>query len=147
MRTGLGMDGDDVGTRLGECFQIRIDRRDHEMDVERLCGAGTYRLDDIGTEADVRHKMPIHDVAMDPVGTRRVDGLDLLAEAREICRQDGGRNDCFATHGHGFAAGKVAADPREISPNTRLDSTSEASIDLTSSIVTGRPIDETSRLA
>ena len=35
MRPGLGMHGDDVGAGLGEARDIRIDRRDHQMHVER----------------------------------------------------------------------------------------------------------------
>ena len=34
MRTGLGMDGQDVGPGIGEILQIGIDGGDHEMDVE-----------------------------------------------------------------------------------------------------------------
>ena len=35
MRPGLGMDGDDVGAGLGEGGDIGVDRRDHQMHVER----------------------------------------------------------------------------------------------------------------
>ncbi len=33
MRAGLGMDGDDIGARLDEGFDIGVDRRDHQMHV------------------------------------------------------------------------------------------------------------------
>ena len=36
VRPGLGMDGDDVGAGLGEGVEEMVDRRDHQMDVERL---------------------------------------------------------------------------------------------------------------
>ena len=38
MRPRLGMDGDDIGARIGEGFEKGIDRRDHQMHVERLGG-------------------------------------------------------------------------------------------------------------
>ena len=38
VRTGLDVDGDEVGAGFGEGFQIRIARRDHQVDVERLFG-------------------------------------------------------------------------------------------------------------
>src|SRR3546814_10854056 len=44
VRPRLGMDGDRVRARLGEGFEIRIDRRDHQMDVEGLAGVGAQRL-------------------------------------------------------------------------------------------------------
>lgn len=92
MRAGFDMHGDDVGACLGEGFEIGIARRDHEMDVERLLGDGPQRLHDVGADGDVRHEMPVHHVDMDPVGAGRLDGADLFAEAREVRRQDGGRD-------------------------------------------------------
>ena len=36
--------------------------------------------------------MAVHHIDVDPVGARRLDGLDLRAQPGEIRRQDGGRD-------------------------------------------------------
>ena len=38
VRPGFGVDGDDVGPGLGERLEPQVDRRDHQVDVERLGG-------------------------------------------------------------------------------------------------------------
>src|SRR5437764_9457454 len=119
---------EDVGASLRERLNVRIGRRNHEMDVEYPLRQRPDRLDDIGAKTDVRHEMPIHDVAMDPVGAGRVDRRDLLAEPGEVCRQDRRRNkDLF---GHGLAL-LSAAEP---SLKTRLARTSAGSIVSSSAI-------------
>jgi hypothetical protein len=41
MRPGFGVERDDVGPRVGKILRDRVDRRDHQMDIERLgCCAG-----------------------------------------------------------------------------------------------------------
>ncbi len=90
VRPGLGMDGDRVRSGLGEGLEERIDRRDHQMDVERLGGVRAKRLHHRRADRQVGHEMAVHHVDMDPVGARRVDGADLLAEPGEIGREDGG---------------------------------------------------------
>ena len=41
------MHGDDVGAGLGEGFEIRIARRDHQMHIERLLGVRAGGFDDV----------------------------------------------------------------------------------------------------
>jgi hypothetical protein len=40
-------------------------------------------------DGDIRHKMAIHDVDMNPVGAGRLNGLNFFAETREIGGQNG----------------------------------------------------------
>jgi hypothetical protein len=54
MRPGLGMQADEVGAGLGEGGEVRIRRRDHQMDVEGHFAVRPQRLDEAGAEADVR---------------------------------------------------------------------------------------------
>ena len=99
MLGGLGVDGDDIGAGLGEGFEIEIDRLDHEMHVEHLLRARPDAFDEARPEGDVRHEMAVHDIDMHPVAARFVDGADLLAEAGEIGREDGGGNKDIPAHG------------------------------------------------
>ena len=80
MRARLGMHGDVVAARLGEGLEIGVAGRDHQMRVEHLLGVRPHRLDDIRAVGNVRHKVSVHHVEMDPVGAGLVDGADLLAE-------------------------------------------------------------------
>lgn len=88
VRTGFGMHRDDIRAGLRERFEIGIGGRDHEMHVEHFLRQRPDRPDDVRAITDVRDEMPVHDVAVNPVGTRRIDRHDLLAEAGEIRSQD-----------------------------------------------------------
>ncbi len=84
MGAGLGMDGDDVGAGLGEGLEIEVDRRDHQVDVERLGGVRAEGLHHRRPDGDVGHEMAVHHVDVDPVRPGLVNGADFLAEAREV---------------------------------------------------------------
>ena len=98
VRAGLDMHGDDVGAGLGERFQIRIARRDHQMHVERLFGVAAHRLHHIRPDRDVGHEMTVHDIDMDPVGAGGVDRAHFLAELGEIRGEDRWGDDEWALH-------------------------------------------------
>ncbi len=87
------MHGDVIAAGFGECFEIGIGRRDHQMRVEDLLCVRAYRLDDIGAVGNVGDEMAVHHVEMDPVGAGRIDGADLLAQSGKIRRQDRRRDD------------------------------------------------------
>ena len=89
VRAGLRMDGDDVGPGLGECVEERVDRRNHQMHVERLCGVRPERLHHARADGDVGHEMAIHHVDVDPVGARLVDRAHFLAQLGEVGGKDG----------------------------------------------------------
>ena len=96
MRAGLGMHRDDVGAGGGEGLDIWIAGRNHQMHVERLLGMRTERLDHVGADGDVRHKMAVHHIDMDPVAAGGVDGAHFLAEPGKIGREDGRGDDDVA---------------------------------------------------
>ena len=82
------MNGDDIGTGIGEIVEKRIHRRDHQVDVERLAAVLANGLQNHRSERHVRNEMPIHYVDMDPVRTGCIDGAHLFAEPREVGGQD-----------------------------------------------------------
>jgi hypothetical protein len=60
-----------------------------------------------GTEGNVVHEVSVHDVAMDPIRTRGAHGRGFLADAREVARENRGRNDDFSiVHGDTFSGGE-----------------------------------------
>ena len=83
MRAGLGMHGDDVGTRPWRRPRDR-DRRARSSDARRAASwcAARIAFDHVRADGDVGHEMPVHHVDMDPVGAGGIDGADLLAERR-----------------------------------------------------------------
>src|SRR3954469_24155425 len=141
VRTGFGMHRDEIRAGLRERFKIAIGRRDHEMHVKHFLRQRPDRLDDVRAITDVRDEMPVHDVAMNPVGIRSVDRHDLLAEAREIRSQDRRRDEDFSRHG--FALLRASAPPLK----TRLARTSMGSIVSRSAISSIRSRSDTSRSA
>ncbi len=90
VRASLGMDGDDVSPGLGECVEKIVNRRNHQMDVERLRRVWTERFHHRGADGEVGDIMAIHHVDVDPVGTGGVDRAHLLAKLGEIGGQDRG---------------------------------------------------------
>jgi hypothetical protein len=63
------------------------------LHIERLLRAASHRFDNHRPDRDVRHEATVHYVDMDPVGSCRVDGTNLLGETPEIRRQDRRRDN------------------------------------------------------
>ena len=110
MRARIRMEADNVGARLRKRERQRINRLHHQVHVERhlrAVGAHAMRLDRLRhrrADAQVRHIVVVHHVEVNPVGASGDDFLHLVAEAREVGRQDR-RGD--AVRGHGNAAWRV----------------------------------------
>ena len=103
MRTGFGVHGDDVGSSCREVSKVWIGRCDHQMDVENLFRCAAHGFNDGCPERDVRHEMPIHHVAVDPIGTGGIDGANFVGELAEIRRQDRWSNQQWARHRQTFS--------------------------------------------
>ena len=101
---GLGLDQQVIGAGVGEGSEIALGLDDHEMDVERLCRRAANGLEHDRADGDVGNETAVHHVDMDPVGPGRVDGAHLLAQAREVGRQDRGRDEDGAGHGVSYGA-------------------------------------------
>ena len=66
---------------------------DHKMDVERKTCLAAHGRDDRRTEGNVIDEMPIHDVAVNPIGAGCLHPMDFVAESREIGGQNGWGDD------------------------------------------------------
>src|SRR5688500_16412074 len=62
------------------------------MRVQGQTGCAGERTNYRKSDGDVRHEMAVHHVHVDDGRPAALGRLDLLAEPREICRKDGGRN-------------------------------------------------------
>ena len=77
------MDQDMVGFGPHEVVAIALGLDDHEVHVERLGRGAAHRLDQDRADAEVRNEPAVHDVDVNPVGTRNVQRADLLRQAPE----------------------------------------------------------------
>src|SRR3954469_17800835 len=102
MRTRLRMYRNDVRAGLGERVEERIDRRNHQMDVERFGCVRAKRLHDRWTDRDVGYEVTVHHIDMNPVGARLVDRAHFLAEPGEVGGEDRGGDERL---GHGPISG------------------------------------------
>ena len=84
MRTGLGMDCDDFGTSLGIAVQQRIRIGHHQMRIKRPVGHTAQRGNHRWAKGQVRHKMPIHHIEVDPVCTSPVNGGHFIGQPAEV---------------------------------------------------------------
>src|SRR6185503_9664835 len=85
----FGVEADVRGAGGGEVRNDAIDGLDHQVHVDRrLHAVLAQRLADEWTDREIRDVMVVHDVEMDEIGTGRDDVVDLLAEPREVGRQD-----------------------------------------------------------
>ena len=90
MRPGFGGNAYQVGAGGGERGEEGIDRRQHEMDIERQRAVRAQRRHDAGADGQRRHEMAVHGVDVDGVGSRLRDGAHFGAEARKIGGEDRG---------------------------------------------------------
>ena len=78
------MEQDVVGAGFGEGFDIRVNRLDHQVHVERQARMRPQRFQQSRAEADVRDEVAVHDVQMQPVGAGGLDRANFLSQAGEI---------------------------------------------------------------
>ena len=89
-----------VGAGLREVLDVTLGPLDHQVHVDdpaRLVDLLGQRVDDQRAHADRRHEVAVHDVHVDRAGAGVEHRVDLLAEAREVGRQDRGSD---AGRGH-----------------------------------------------
>jgi hypothetical protein len=110
VRPGLRVERDDVGARVGKILHILVDRRNHQMDVERLCAVRAQRLHHGRADGDVGHEMAVHHIDMDPVAACFVDRANFFTQTREIGGQDR-RGDTDGS-AHGWRLADCAAGAR-----------------------------------
>ena len=71
------MDGDDVGTGLGEVCNAELGLDNHQVTIQGLVSHGTQGIYHEWPDGDVGDKPAVHDVDVDPIAAGLIDGLDL----------------------------------------------------------------------
>ncbi len=92
------MDGQVIRARVRESLQQTLGVFDHQVNVQRQFGGAAAGFHDDRPHGQVGDKMAVHHIHVDPVGAGRFTGGDLLPQAQEVRRQDGGGND-HSLHG------------------------------------------------
>ncbi len=65
----------------------------HEMYIERQFRILSDKIDNCRAEGNIIDEMPVHDVAVDPVGTGFLDVPDFISQSRKIGGENGRRDD------------------------------------------------------
>jgi hypothetical protein len=86
------VDDDGVGARAREALDKIFRRLHHQVSLEEKAGDRPQGFEGDRPERDVRDKAAVHDVNLDAIDAGGFNGFYLLAEAREIGREDRGRN-------------------------------------------------------
>ena len=66
---------------------------DHEVHIERQSGELADRFYHRRSERNIVDEMAVHDVAVNPIGPRRFDRSEFVAQFRKISGEDGRRDD------------------------------------------------------
>src|SRR5256885_1506090 len=82
-----------ISTSLSEGIQQDFRFGAHQVNIKkRLChwpNGPNYRW----PKGNIRHKMAVHNIEVQPFCSRTVEAFDLFAEASKICSQQRGRNN------------------------------------------------------
>ena len=84
MRPRFGVERDQIRPGIRESLQIGVNWCNHQMHIEGDGRVAAERLDQPRPEGDIRDKMPIHNVQMQPIRTCCGDGAHFLTEFGEI---------------------------------------------------------------
>src|ERR1700684_1003396 len=93
MWVGFCMHCDAIGAGVDESRNEFIGPGYHQMDVERCSRAVTERAHGVGAKADIWHENAIHDIEMQPLGSRLLNCTSLFAKTTEIRGEDRGRDN------------------------------------------------------
>jgi len=74
------MNGNNIGARLEKGFDVSIRVRNHQMDVEGQFGDFSQIGDNGWSHGNVGHKIAVHHIHVDPVGSGFFHGDDFLAQ-------------------------------------------------------------------
>ena len=95
---GLQMEGNEVGAAFFEVGDIFLRLTDHDVDIKKQAANGADAPDDRHPEGDIRHKVAVHHVDMEPVGAALFYAVQFVGQAGKIRRKHGGGDE----HGGGF---------------------------------------------
>ena len=80
------MDGDSPRSGFYEPWKLFKRVRDHQVDIDGQMRDLIEVLEERHAHREVGNEMPVHDIDMDDIRSRRLDHGDVLAHAHEIRR-------------------------------------------------------------
>ncbi|MMZ63282.1 hypothetical protein D1872_255270 [compost metagenome] len=86
VHASLGVHGNHMSACFGERRNILLGLLDHQVHVQRQIGQRRNRPHDEGPERQIRHKMAVHDVHMEPIRSRALHVGYFFAELGKIRR-------------------------------------------------------------
>ncbi len=92
MGAGLLVDQDVVAAGLDELGSILVGIGDHQVHIELQPGGLAEGLDHRESDTDVGDEVSVHDIDVQHRGSGALDFRDVVAQVREIGRQDGGKD-------------------------------------------------------
>lgn len=84
------MNGDAVSTCIDKIIDIALGTVDHQMYVKKELGVGAQRLDYHRTKAHIGHKIAVHHVKMQHIGTCHLNACDRFGKMGKVsgnCRR------------------------------------------------------------
>jgi hypothetical protein len=82
------MHRDPVHACLGKIRYELVRVIDHQMAIERERSCPAQGFNHGGTDCEVRHKVPIHDIDVNNAGTTRRCALNLIGQVSEVGGED-----------------------------------------------------------
>ncbi len=100
MRAGFLVHQDLIGSGFDEHGRVTVWIRDHEVYIDGHARDFPERSKNRRTHREIRHEMAIHHIEMEHPATHSFELPDLVAQAREICREDGWKylNHCAISY-------------------------------------------------
>mmetsp|Transcript_28630 Transcript_28630/g.48893 ORF Transcript_28630/g.48893 Transcript_28630/m.48893 type:complete len:338 (+) Transcript_28630:264-1277(+) len=93
VRGGLRVEGDVVSARVRKVADDPVDRRNHQVDINRLLDAVVLkRLANQWADGQVGHEMVVHDIEVNYIGASRHHVLNLLTKTGKVGGQNRGRD-------------------------------------------------------
>ena len=84
VRARLRVSGKNIGSRFGERLDIWINRRNHEVHIERQVAVFSYRSYNRRTDCDVGDEVSVHDVDMNEICACFGDCSNFFTQARKV---------------------------------------------------------------
>ena len=84
MNASLQVNGQGLSPRIRKGIHVTTRVFDHQMNIQRQRSDGTNRPYHRLAKTDIRHKIPVHHIQMQPIGTCLLHLLDLLGQTAKI---------------------------------------------------------------
>ena len=86
--SGFGMNGDDGGPGVDVVIDVPFRVFDHQMYVKGQFRDFSECFDNRWANGQVRDKVPVHNIHMNPVGTGRFQTFNIFAQFGKVSRKN-----------------------------------------------------------